>query len=535
MQTGRTSPPFLPQTRPRAYSSDLEDNTNVWKDALGRYALKTRVRAKEVETVWREFEDVSFAFLLGPEHSLNRVFPQNRKSLVAQQARERYAVRLVGIMNRARSQARARPFHSLRVGSDASDEEIDQLAGGGDVWDDVVDAPASIQADDSPKKGQLPVKVGRDDELDPDEAANENAPPLSLSAPDSTMLLSTTSGAHPPGVTIPKRAPPKKRKGDASATATPGSASNAAGTSAGVKLSIFQGAVGTNARRNGRAGVGKAGGQISIKDWPIPYPELEPMPIGVIPPSLPPTALTFADIHFEGTSGSRDYQETDKLFNDIWKKIISEGVPWAFASRSNNVTAHKLVAERTAKWCASAAKRGWGGPHPASLLPHPNSGVTPYLTTPSSSGRFGRDAIAKVKRVQKELSGGFWKRSEKEERDERRRREKEAVDRVRAENEKREEMRQRRKLEFLITQTELYSHFVGKRLKSMSSAPVQLYCTYLSFVASTLEQEDPDSTQDVADDAEQAVGEVDLEHDDLDQIEEEDIDFDKGLPNRNPG
>ena len=388
-------------------------------------------------------------------------------------------------MNRARSQARARPFHSLRVGSDASDEEIDQLAGGGDVWDDVVDAPASVQAEDSPKKGQLPAKAARDDEVDRDEAACENVPPPSLSAPDTTALpmANTTSGAHPPGVTIPKRAPPKKRKGEAvstGATATPGSApisSNAAGTSAGVKLSVFQGAAGTNARRNGRAGVGKAGGQISIKDWPIPHPELEPMPMVVIPSLLPSTSLTFIDTHFEGTSGSRDYQETDKLINDIWSKIVNEGVSWAFASRSNNVTARKLVAERTAKWCASAAKRGWGGPHPASLLPHPNSGVTPYLTAPTSSGRFGRDAIAKAKRVQKELSGGFWKRSEKEERDERRRREKEAVDRVRAENEKREEMRQRRKLEFLITQTELYSHFVGKRLKSLSTraSPVIVY------------------------------------------------------------
>lgn len=56
----------------------------------------------------------------------------------------------------------------------------------------------------------------------------------------------------------------------------------------------------------------------------------------------------------------------------------------------------------------------------------------------------------------------------------------------------------------------------------------------LSFVASTLEQEDPDSTLAV-DDGEQVVGEVDLEQDDLDQIEEEDIDFDKGPLNRNPG
>jgi hypothetical protein len=50
-----------------------------------------------------------------------------------------------------------------------------------------------------------------------------------------------------------------------------------------------------------------------------------------------------------------------------------------------------------------------------------------------------------------------------------------------------------------------------------------------------LEQEDPDSTLAVVDNDEQAVGEVDLEQDDLDQIDEGDIDFDKGPLNRNPG
>jgi hypothetical protein len=43
---------------------------------------------------------------------------------------------------------------------------------------------------------------------------------------------------------------------------------------------------------------------------------------------------------------------------------------------------------------------------------------------------------------------------------------KQRVKKARMEIEKKEEKRQRRKLEFLITQTELYSHFVGKRLKS---------------------------------------------------------------------
>lgn len=43
---------------------------------------------------------------------------------------------------------------------------------------------------------------------------------------------------------------------------------------------------------------------------------------------------------------------------------------------------------------------------------------------------------------------------------------KEAVDRAKVEEEKREAARQARKLEFLISQTELYSHFVGSKLKT---------------------------------------------------------------------
>lgn len=61
----------------------------------------------------------------------------------------------------------------------------------------------------------------------------------------------------------------------------------------------------------------------------------------------------------------------------------------------------------------------------------------------------------------------FWKKNEREERDVRKREHKEAMDRLKMEEEKREAARQARKLEFLISQTELYSHFVGNKLKSM--------------------------------------------------------------------
>jgi DNA helicase INO80 len=76
-----------------------------------------------------------------------------------------------------------------------------------------------------------------------------------------------------------------------------------------------------------------------------------------------------------------------------------------------------------------------------------------------------KDAQAKAKRLMREMLV-FWKKNEREERDLRKREQKEATDRAKVEEEKREAARQARKLEFLISQTELYSHFVGSKLKS---------------------------------------------------------------------
>lgn len=76
-----------------------------------------------------------------------------------------------------------------------------------------------------------------------------------------------------------------------------------------------------------------------------------------------------------------------------------------------------------------------------------------------------KETQSKAKKLMREMLV-FWKKNEKEERDVRKRAEKEAVDRAKIEEEKREAARQARKLEFLISQTELYSHFVGNKLKS---------------------------------------------------------------------
>lgn len=84
----------------------------------------------------------------------------------------------------------------------------------------------------------------------------------------------------------------------------------------------------------------------------------------------------------------------------------------------------------------------------------------------TKSAKANKDLQAKAKRLMREMQV-FWKKNEKEERDVRKREQKEAMDRLKIEEEKREAARQARKLEFLISQTELYSHFVGSKLKSM--------------------------------------------------------------------
>ncbi|KAJ7706045.1 SNF2 family N-terminal domain-containing protein [Mycena rosella] len=83
----------------------------------------------------------------------------------------------------------------------------------------------------------------------------------------------------------------------------------------------------------------------------------------------------------------------------------------------------------------------------------------------SKTNKTTKDTQTKGKRLMREMQV-FWKKNEREERDVRKREHKEAMDRLKLEEEKREAARQARKLEFLISQTELYSHFVGSKLKT---------------------------------------------------------------------
>ncbi|TVY80277.1 putative DNA helicase INO80 [Lachnellula suecica] len=76
-----------------------------------------------------------------------------------------------------------------------------------------------------------------------------------------------------------------------------------------------------------------------------------------------------------------------------------------------------------------------------------------------------KDLQARAKRVMREMMT-FWKRNEREERDLRKAAERAEIENAKKAEADREANRQKRKLNFLISQTELYSHFIGKKVKT---------------------------------------------------------------------
>lgn len=126
----------------------------------------------------------------------------------------------------------------------------------------------------------------------------------------------------------------------------------------------------------------------------------------------------------------------------VWTNIARRDITKVYKYAAMGYQARQSQAKRFAMLASMQARR-------------------PFTKTAKAS----KDIQAKAKRLMREMLV-FWKRNEREERDVRKREQKEAIDRAKVEEEKREAARQARKLEFLISQTELYSHFVGNKLKT---------------------------------------------------------------------
>ncbi|KAF8898609.1 SNF2 family N-terminal domain-containing protein [Infundibulicybe gibba] len=126
----------------------------------------------------------------------------------------------------------------------------------------------------------------------------------------------------------------------------------------------------------------------------------------------------------------------------VWMTIAKRDVAKVFKYHATGYAARQSQSKRIAEMAVMQARK-------------------PFTKTAKAN----KDTQAKAKRLTREMQG-FWRKNEREERDVRKREQKEANERLKIEEEKREEARQARKLEFLISQTELYSHFVGNKLKT---------------------------------------------------------------------
>lgn len=137
-----------------------------------------------------------------------------------------------------------------------------------------------------------------------------------------------------------------------------------------------------------------------------------------------------------------DSKGFQQVYDSIWKDIARKDVPKVSRIKDNSLSIKQSNLRKTAQLAAKEARR-W------------------QLRTNKGT----KDVQARAKRSMREMMS-FWKRNERAERDLRKvaeRQEQENAKKVEAD---RESNRQKRKLNFLISQTELYSHFIGRKIKT---------------------------------------------------------------------
>ncbi|CAO3683059.1 unnamed protein product [Rhizopus stolonifer] len=148
-----------------------------------------------------------------------------------------------------------------------------------------------------------------------------------------------------------------------------------------------------------------------------------------------------SDIDFQDGKYATGERKVESDRKHVWASIVKKDIPRMNRILSRVQATRSGNCKKVAQYCQKEVRR-----------------------VATNGGRANRDLQNKAKRVNKEMQL-FWKKNEKEERELRKKAEKEALDRLKQEEERREAQRQARKLNFLITQTELYSHFIGRKIK----------------------------------------------------------------------
>lgn len=131
-----------------------------------------------------------------------------------------------------------------------------------------------------------------------------------------------------------------------------------------------------------------------------------------------------------------------QIYEQIWRDMARKDIPKVFRIKAVSLSTRQENMRKTAQ-LASKQARKWQ----------------------ERTNKSMKDTQARAKRTMREMMT-FWKRNEREERDLRRMAEKKEIEDAKRAEAEREANRQKRKLNFLISQTELYSHFIGRKIKT---------------------------------------------------------------------
>lgn len=153
-----------------------------------------------------------------------------------------------------------------------------------------------------------------------------------------------------------------------------------------------------------------------------------------------------ASSHKEAKAAKKIVPHTSKGYNQMYEQIVRDiarkDVPRVFRIKETSTTTKLSNMRKTAQLAAKEARR-WQ----------------------ARTNKGNKELVARCKRVHKEMLS-FWKKNEKEEKSTRLLAEKQELEKSKKAEVEREANRQKRKLNFLISQTELYSHFIGRKVKT---------------------------------------------------------------------
>ena len=136
---------------------------------------------------------------------------------------------------------------------------------------------------------------------------------------------------------------------------------------------------------------------------------------------------------------TKGYQQ---IYEQIWKDIARKEIPKVFRTKETSLATKQSNLRKTVQLASKEARR-W------------------QLRTNKGT----KDVQARAKRSMREMMS-FWKRNERAERDLRKNAEKQQLENAKKAEADRESNRQKRKLNFLIEQTELYAHFIERKIKT---------------------------------------------------------------------